>query len=83
MRPRPQLRVDCLSHRLTVDDAPTVKYIARQAGQMQQKYTQRGGVRPYGISTVIGGMDPDGTPQLYCTDPSGIYAAWKVRHCMR
>lgn len=33
----PQLRVQCLSHRLTIDDAPTVKSVARHAGKMQQK----------------------------------------------
>lgn len=42
------------------------------------RYTQRGGVRPYGISTIIAGVDPDGTPQLWATAPSGTYSAWKV-----
>ena len=43
-----------------------------------QKYTQSGGVRPFGISTLIVGFDPDGTPRLYQTEPTGTYSAWKV-----
>ena len=43
-----------------------------------QKYTQSGGVRPFGISTLIIGFDPDGTPRLYQTEPTGTYSAWKV-----
>lgn len=48
---------------------------------MQQKYTQSGGVRPFGISTLIVGFDPNDTqPRLFMTEPSGIYSAWKVSH---
>ena len=44
-----------------------------------QKYTQSGGVRPFGIATLIVGFDPhDSRPRLYQTEPSGIYSAWKV-----
>ena len=44
----------------------------------KQKYTQSGGVRPFGISTLIMGFDSDKVPKLYQTDPSGIYSAWKA-----
>jgi hypothetical protein len=38
-------------------------------------------VRPFGISTLIVGFDPNDTiPRLYQTEPSGIFSAWKVCH---
>ena len=44
-----------------------------------QRYTQSGGVRPFGISTLIVGFDPqDPRPRLYQTEPGGIYSAWKA-----
>ena len=71
------------SYRLTCEDAPSVEYMARFIATTQQKYTQRGGVRPFGVSSMIagftGGANPQ--PQLYLTDPAGTFSAWKVGYC--
>ena len=71
-------RVECQSYRLRVEDAPTVEFIARHIGQLQQKFTQRGGVRPFGLAILIGGVGVDGVPQLWSSDPSGVYSSWKA-----
>lgn len=72
--------MECQSHRLTVEDPTTVEYITKHIAGVQQRYTQSGGVRPFGISTLIVGFDPNDTkPLLFMTEPSGIYSAWKVR----
>jgi 20S proteasome subunit alpha 4 len=70
-------RLEAQSHRLTVEDPVTLEYITKYVAGVQQRYTQSGGVRPFGISTLIVGFDNnDKTPRLYQTEPSGIYSAW-------
>jgi len=71
-------RVECQSHRLTVEDPVTLEYITRHIAELKQRYTQSNGKRPFGISCLIGGFDGDGTPRLYQTEPSGTYHEWKA-----
>jgi 20S proteasome alpha/beta subunit len=71
-------RLEAQSHRLTLEDNASVEYMTRYIGGVQQKYTQSGGVRPFGLSTLITGFSPEGTPQLFHTDPSGTYSEWKA-----
>eukprot|EP01090_Pellita_catalonica_P023212 TRINITY_DN939_c0_g1_i1.p1 TRINITY_DN939_c0_g1~~TRINITY_DN939_c0_g1_i1.p1 ORF type:complete len:278 (-),score=50.65 TRINITY_DN939_c0_g1_i1:33-752(-) len=70
-------RRQCQTHRLSVEDAVSTEWITRYIAQVQQKYTQSGGVRPFGISTLIIGWDFD-QPHLFQTDPSGTFSEWKA-----
>lgn len=71
-------RLEAQSFRLTCEDEPSIDYMARFIARTQQKYTQRGGVRPFGVSSMIAGFSPQGSPELYLTDPAGTYSAWKA-----
>jgi 20S proteasome subunit alpha 2 len=51
--------------------------LAKSTAELMQEYTQRGGIRPFGISLLIAGVDHEG-PKLYQVDPSGAFFAWKA-----
>jgi len=71
-------RMEAQSYRLTCEDAPSVEYMARFIAKTQQGYTQRGGVRPFGVSSMIAGFTDDHKPQLYLTDPGGTFFSWRA-----
>lgn len=62
-----------------MDEPAPVDYIAKYVAKVQQKFTHRGGVRPFGIATLIAGFKNNKEICIYQTEPSGIYAAWKAQ----
>lgn len=70
-------RLESQSFRFNFEDEPTLEYIARFVAETQQSFTQKGGVRPFGISTFMIGFDGK-EPKLYQTEPSGAYSLWKA-----
>lgn len=76
-------RIEAQSFRINYDDDPSVEYLSKFLAETKQKYTQRGGVRPFGISALIAGIDPQGKPRLFYTDPSGSFSEWKAHSCGR
>eukprot|EP00128_Syssomonas_multiformis_P017217 Colp12_sorted_trinity150504_noHs@29424 len=55
----------------------TLSQMVREVASVMQEYTQSGGVRPFGVSLLIAGLDED-RPGLYQVDPSGSYFPWKA-----
>ena len=78
-----KVRTEAQSYRLTMEDAPNVDYMARYLAKIQQQYTQQGGVRPFGIATLMTGIGADPSqpnrPFLYQTDPAGTHSRWKAQ----
>lgn len=75
-------RVECQSYRLQNEQSPPPLFISRFLAELQQQYTVRGGRRPFGLATLIGGYHPyiadEQNVQLYQTIPSGVYTEWKA-----
>ncbi|MFH2105626.1 MAG: archaeal proteasome endopeptidase complex subunit alpha [Candidatus Micrarchaeota archaeon] len=69
-------RVDAQKHKITYDESVSVETIARGVCDLMQVYTQYGGIRPFGVSLLIAGVD-DG-PQLFEAEPSGAMTAYKA-----
>jgi 20S proteasome alpha/beta subunit len=62
-----------------MEDVPSVDYIAKYIAKIQQSYTQRNSVRPFGCSIMVIGYDQEkDEPRLLLTEPSGAYSSWKA-----
>ncbi|MEM2941220.1 MAG: archaeal proteasome endopeptidase complex subunit alpha [Thermoproteota archaeon] len=59
-------------NRLLYDEPMDVEFLVRKLSNTVQAYTQHAGMRPFGISMLIGGVDMVGA-SLYQLDPTGIY----------
>jgi proteasome alpha subunit len=70
-------RVDAQRHRITYNEMPSVESIARSVCDLMQVYTQYGGIRPFGVSLLIAGVDSQG-PKLFEAEPSGAMTAYKA-----
>ncbi|MEM4329641.1 MAG: archaeal proteasome endopeptidase complex subunit alpha [Candidatus Bilamarchaeaceae archaeon] len=69
-------RVEAQRHRITYNEDAPVETIARSVGDLLQIYTQYGGIRPFGVSLLIGGVDNSKKPELYEAEPSGAMTAY-------
>jgi len=66
-------RVQAQINLLNYDEKISVKDSTLNICEYKQVFTQNAGVRPFGVSFLIAGIDGNG-PSLYLTDPSG--AMW-------
>ena len=72
-----QARVFCQSNKLLYDESVDIEILARRIGDMAQVYTQHAGVRPFGVSMILAGVDNTGG-RILTTDPSGAYRGFKA-----
>lgn len=71
-------RLKAQQHRVTYDAPIDVISVVKDICDLKQICTQSGGLRPFGVSILVGGIDPDGKPRLFETDPTGIYFEYKA-----
>jgi len=67
---RAQLKAQ--QHKVTYDTPIDTLSVVKDICNLKQICTQSGGLRPFGVSLLIAGVD-DGEPKLFETDPTGIY----------
>ncbi len=72
-----QARVFCQSNRLLYDEAVDIEVLTRRIGDLAQVYTQHAGVRPFGVSMILAGVDGAGG-KILTTDPTGSYRGYKA-----
>ncbi|MAH32783.1 proteasome endopeptidase complex, archaeal, alpha subunit [archaeon] len=72
---RAQLKAQ--QHRVTYDSPIDTLSIVKDICDLKQVCTQSGGLRPFGVSLLVAGLD-NSTPKLYETDPTGIFFQYKA-----
>eukprot|EP01013_Petalomonas_cantuscygni_P003695 TRINITY_DN13914_c0_g1_i1.p1 TRINITY_DN13914_c0_g1~~TRINITY_DN13914_c0_g1_i1.p1 ORF type:complete len:268 (+),score=56.80 TRINITY_DN13914_c0_g1_i1:255-1058(+) len=72
------LRVHAARYRFNFNSPIPVEQLVQQICDVKQAYTQHGGQRPFGVAFLFAGYDAYHGFQLYHSDPSGNYAAWRA-----
>src|SRR3989338_3413471 len=72
---RAQLKAQ--QHKVTFDSEIDILTITKDICDLKQICTQSGGLRPFGVSILVGGID-NHRPKLFETDPTGIYFEYKA-----
>ena len=72
---RAQLRAQ--QNRVTYDSEIDTSTIVKEMCDLKQICTQSGGLRPFGVSVLVAGID-DHTPRLFETDPIGIFFQYRA-----
>ena len=72
-----QLMVRAQVNRITYEEPMDVWSLAKVLGDRMQLSTLYAGLRPFGVSFLVGGVDSTG-PHLIETDPSGMLYEWKA-----
>jgi len=65
-------QIKAQQHRVTFDTPVDSLTIVKDICDLKQLCTQSGGLRPFGVSILVAGID-NGHPKLFETDPTGIY----------
>ncbi|WRT63390.1 uncharacterized protein IL334_000295 [Kwoniella shivajii] len=70
-------REEASSFRENYNSPVTVQILSDRISAYLQAYTCYGSVRPFGLSSIVGGVDKTG-PKLFCIEPSGVYYGYRA-----
>jgi 20S proteasome subunit alpha 2 len=70
-------RKHSMTYKLQYEEPITVRNMTSHICSLFQEFTLSGGVRPFGVSILLAGVDQSGT-KLFQLDPSGVYNEWKA-----
>lgn len=70
-------RIEAQRNRVTYGEPIDIGILVKELSDLQQAYTQNGGVRPFGTALLVAGIVGQ-RPRLYETDPSGAIVAYRA-----
>lgn len=65
-------------HRVTYDSATDTESVIKEIANTKQMATQYGGLRPFGVSVMVVGINLDSATKLFVSDVTGNYFAYKA-----
>ena len=71
-----QARLEAQKHQVVYGEPITLKQIVHEISNFMQIFTQYGGLRPFGVTTLIAGFDKEA--RLFEIDPSGTPTEWSA-----
>lgn len=73
-----QAQIISQDHKVNYQNPIDIITLVKEIANIQQYYSQSAGLRPFGVSLLIGGIE-NNKPILYQTTPSGIYMRFLAR----
>ena len=73
---RAQLRAQ--QHAVTYDTSVDILSLVKEICDLKQVCTQSAGLRPFGVSLIVGGVEEYGEVKLFLTEPYGLYFQYKA-----
>ncbi len=70
-------QIKAQQHRVEFDSPIDTISIVKDIASLKQLCTQSGGLRPFGVSVLVAGVDDD-KPCLFETDPTGLFYQYKA-----
>ena len=71
-----QARASTQNHKLIYEDTKSVESLAKYVSSYMMQATQFGGMRPYAVSLLMGGIDQ--SPRLYEIEPGASFLGYKA-----
>ncbi len=73
-----RVQLKAQQHYVTYDSKIDILAIVKEVCDLMQICTQSAGLRPFGVSLLVGGVEEDGTIKLYLTEPYGLYFQYRA-----
>ncbi|VVB65903.1 Proteasome subunit alpha [Candidatus Gugararchaeum adminiculabundum] len=69
-------RLEAQRHKIAYGEPVSIEIITKELCDLMQVYTQYGGIRPFGVSLLVAGIDDE--PKLFEAEPSGAMTGYKA-----
>ncbi len=73
-----RVQVKAQQHAVTYDSKIDVLSVVKDICDLKQICTQSAGLRPFGVSLLVAGVEDDGDIKLFLTEPYGLYFQYKA-----